>query len=576
MTRRRGRRHARSTGPSCWPRPRPPWALVANLPYNVATPLVLDLLDEVPAIERMLVMVQREVGERLAAAPGTKTYGIPSVKVGLLGRPPTSSAGCRPTSSCPSPRVESALVAHRPARPAPAVDADPSRAVRPRRAGLRPAPQDAAPVAGRGVVDAAEAFARRRRVGPRPAAEELDVEALGPPAPTRRRRSSRPGDGRVTSTSARPSSCAPAKLTLSLRVTGRARRRLPPDRRRDGQPRPGTTARPSATATASRSAAASTADVARRRRQPGAPGAAGRRPHGARRASTSASRPAPGWAAARPTPPPSSAGRAVDDLELAAAASAPTCRSAWSAVGPGSPASARWSSRCPFEARTFTLLTPPFGCSTPAVYRAWDDLGGPTADGANDLEPAALPVEPRAGRVARPARRRHRADARAWPAAARTWFVGGRRFPGRRGVALVRDPDTRRPPPGRGGRSLRQVVPGAAGYLPAARRWKRVRFSIFLCFFLRMRLRRFLISEPMAGCTVSPPPPRTLRTHDGARSGAGYRGHTLAGSSTGRTPDFGSGGWRFEPSPASPVTGSRPPPAPGPSACPPRRGHCCV
>ena len=43
---------------------------MANLPYNVATPLVLDLLDDVPAIDRMLVMVQREVGERLAAAPG--------------------------------------------------------------------------------------------------------------------------------------------------------------------------------------------------------------------------------------------------------------------------------------------------------------------------------------------------------------------------------------------------------------------------------------------------------------------------------------------------------------------------
>src|SRR5690606_34178986 len=42
----------------------------------------------------------------------------------------------------------------------------------------------------------------------------------------------------------------------------------------------------------------------------------------------------------------------------------------------------------------FTLVTPPFGCSTPAVYRAWDDLGGPTADGPNDLEPAALSVEP--------------------------------------------------------------------------------------------------------------------------------------------------------------------------------------
>ena len=46
----------------------------------------------------------------------------------------------------------------------------------------------------------------------------------------------------------------------------------------------------------------------------------------------------------------------------------------------------------------FTLLTPPFGCSTPAVYRAWDDLGGPTATGPNDLEPAALVVEPRLAR----------------------------------------------------------------------------------------------------------------------------------------------------------------------------------
>ena len=43
------------------------WTLVANLPYNIATPLVADLLDEVPAIDHMLVMVQREVAERLAA-----------------------------------------------------------------------------------------------------------------------------------------------------------------------------------------------------------------------------------------------------------------------------------------------------------------------------------------------------------------------------------------------------------------------------------------------------------------------------------------------------------------------------
>jgi len=53
----------------------------------------------------------------------------------------------------------------------------------------------------------------------------------------------------------------------------------------------------------------------------------------------------------------------------------------------------------PFEARTLTLLTPPFGCSTPAVYRAWDDLGGPIADGPNDLEAAALAVEPRLAAV---------------------------------------------------------------------------------------------------------------------------------------------------------------------------------
>jgi 16S rRNA (adenine1518-N6/adenine1519-N6)-dimethyltransferase len=102
----------------------PPWALVANLPYNVATPLVLDLLAGVPAIDRMLVMVQREVGERLAARPGEKAYGIPSVKVAyraeaeVVGRVP-------PTVFIPPPRVDSALVSIR-RLPAPPVDADPA------------------------------------------------------------------------------------------------------------------------------------------------------------------------------------------------------------------------------------------------------------------------------------------------------------------------------------------------------------------------------------------------------------------------------------------------------------------
>jgi 16S rRNA (adenine1518-N6/adenine1519-N6)-dimethyltransferase len=89
--------------------PARPWVLVANLPYNVATPLVLELLAGVPEITRMLVMVQLEVGERLVAAPRTSAYGIPSVKVAyhaaarIVGRVP-------PTVFVPQPRVESALV----------------------------------------------------------------------------------------------------------------------------------------------------------------------------------------------------------------------------------------------------------------------------------------------------------------------------------------------------------------------------------------------------------------------------------------------------------------------------------
>lgn len=86
-----------------------PWVLVANLPYNVATPLVADLLDGAPAIARMLVMVQREVAERLAAGPGDPAYGAVSVKVAywatavLVGVVP-------PTVFVPRPKVESALV----------------------------------------------------------------------------------------------------------------------------------------------------------------------------------------------------------------------------------------------------------------------------------------------------------------------------------------------------------------------------------------------------------------------------------------------------------------------------------
>jgi 16S rRNA (adenine1518-N6/adenine1519-N6)-dimethyltransferase len=85
------------------------WVLVANLPYNVATPLVCDLLDGVPAIARMLVMVQREVAERLVAAPGSGTYGAVSVKVAYWAA--SRLAGLVPAAVfMPKPNVESALV----------------------------------------------------------------------------------------------------------------------------------------------------------------------------------------------------------------------------------------------------------------------------------------------------------------------------------------------------------------------------------------------------------------------------------------------------------------------------------
>jgi 16S rRNA (adenine1518-N6/adenine1519-N6)-dimethyltransferase len=87
----------------------PAWTLVANLPYNVGTPLVMDLLDGAPRITRMLVMVQREVGERMTAAPRSAAYGAVSVKVAYWAT--ARIAGYVPaTVFLPRPNVESALV----------------------------------------------------------------------------------------------------------------------------------------------------------------------------------------------------------------------------------------------------------------------------------------------------------------------------------------------------------------------------------------------------------------------------------------------------------------------------------
>jgi 16S rRNA (adenine1518-N6/adenine1519-N6)-dimethyltransferase len=97
-----------------------PWHLVANLPYNVATPLVLRTLLGVPAVAHLLVMVQREVGERMAAGPGDDAYGAVSVRVAYFAR--SELAGRVPASVfIPRPRVESVLVRLE-RRPEPAVD----------------------------------------------------------------------------------------------------------------------------------------------------------------------------------------------------------------------------------------------------------------------------------------------------------------------------------------------------------------------------------------------------------------------------------------------------------------------
>ncbi|HYB37226.1 MAG TPA: 16S rRNA (adenine(1518)-N(6)/adenine(1519)-N(6))-dimethyltransferase RsmA [Mycobacterium sp.] len=86
-----------------------PTAVVANLPYNVAVPALLHVLAEFPSIRTVLVMVQAEVAERLAAEPGGKDYGVPSVKVRFYGRVRRFGM-VSPTVFWPIPRVYSGLV----------------------------------------------------------------------------------------------------------------------------------------------------------------------------------------------------------------------------------------------------------------------------------------------------------------------------------------------------------------------------------------------------------------------------------------------------------------------------------
>ena len=98
----------------------PPTKLVSNLPYNVATPIVVESLDGLPSVSSWTVMVQREVADRFFAQPGTKAYGAVSVLMQLA----TQRTGWHPVSRevfRPRPNVDSALVAFRRLEPSSAV-----------------------------------------------------------------------------------------------------------------------------------------------------------------------------------------------------------------------------------------------------------------------------------------------------------------------------------------------------------------------------------------------------------------------------------------------------------------------
>ncbi|MBC9822104.1 16S rRNA (adenine(1518)-N(6)/adenine(1519)-N(6))-dimethyltransferase RsmA [Terrabacter sp. MAHUQ-38] len=93
-----------------------PTALVANLPYNISVPVVLSFLQQFPSIERVLVMVQLEVAERLAAKPGSKIYGVPSLKAAWYADVELAGRVGR-NVFWPAPNVDSGLVSMRRRKP---------------------------------------------------------------------------------------------------------------------------------------------------------------------------------------------------------------------------------------------------------------------------------------------------------------------------------------------------------------------------------------------------------------------------------------------------------------------------
>jgi 16S rRNA (adenine1518-N6/adenine1519-N6)-dimethyltransferase len=155
-----------------------PTALVANLPYNVSVPVVLTFLQHLPTLRRVLVMVQLEVAERLAARPGSRTYGVPSLKAAWYAD--VRLAGTVPRSVFwPVPNVDSGLV-EMVRRPPPETTATRDEVFRcvdaafaQRRKTLR-----AALAGWAGGAPAAEAILRAAGVDPGARGEQLDITAF--------------------------------------------------------------------------------------------------------------------------------------------------------------------------------------------------------------------------------------------------------------------------------------------------------------------------------------------------------------------------------------------------------------
>jgi len=153
-----------------------PTALVANLPYNVSVPVLLHLLAMLPSLERGLVMVQSEVADRLAAGPGSKVYGIPSVKAAWYADVRRAGAIGR-NVFWPAPNVDSGLVAWTRREP-PATSATREQvfavvdaAFAHRRKALRPALRELA-----GSADAAEAALAKAGIDPMTRGEQLRID----------------------------------------------------------------------------------------------------------------------------------------------------------------------------------------------------------------------------------------------------------------------------------------------------------------------------------------------------------------------------------------------------------------